>query len=74
MLFGLSVLNAVALGAAVVALFIWQIYVRCFTVKNNSGFPLPPGPKGDPILGHFRVVPLENPEFSYIKWGKEFGK
>ncbi|RDW92582.1 hypothetical protein BP5796_01976 [Coleophoma crateriformis] len=72
-MFGLSLLNSLALGAGFILLFLWQVYLRCFTVKNKSGFPLPPGPKGEPVLGHFRVIPEDNPEFAYMKWGKEYG-
>lgn len=37
-------------------------------------YPLPPGPPGEPIIGHFRVIPGLNPEHQYIKWGKQYGK
>lgn len=49
------------------------IYKRYFTLRNTSGLPLPPGPPAEPFFGHFRTVPLENPEYAYIKWGKEYG-
>jgi hypothetical protein len=51
----------------------FYIYSRFFTLRNNSGLPLPPGPPAEPFFGHFRTVPLVNPEYSYIKWGKEYG-
>jgi hypothetical protein len=51
----------------------FYIYKRYFTFRNTSGLPLPPGPPPEPFFGHFRTVPLENPEFSYVKWGKEYG-
>jgi hypothetical protein len=33
---------------------------------------LPPGPPGEPLLGHLRIIPTSSPEFEYAKWGKEY--
>ncbi|GME35254.1 putative cytochrome p450 protein [Neofusicoccum parvum] len=41
------------------------------STSATSKLPLPPSPPGDPILGHFRQIPVLNPEYAYIKWGKE---
>ncbi|KAJ3570930.1 hypothetical protein NP233_g4088 [Leucocoprinus birnbaumii] len=35
--------------------------------------PLPPSPPGDPILGHIRHIPPENPEIRYTNWAKQYG-
>ncbi|KFZ16483.1 hypothetical protein V501_02223 [Pseudogymnoascus sp. VKM F-4519 (FW-2642)] len=43
-----------------------------FCLTAIFGLPLPPGPPAEPFFGHFRSVPLVNPEFSYIEWGKEY--
>lgn len=58
--------------AGLIILGAFYIYKRFFTLRNNSGLPLPPGPPAEPFFGHFRSVPLVNPELSYIKWGKEY--
>jgi hypothetical protein len=58
--------------AGLIILGVFYIYKRFFTLRNNSGLPLPPGPPAEPFFGHFRSVPLVNPEFSYIEWGKEY--
>lgn len=42
-------------------------------LPKSTPYPLPPGPPGEPILGHLRVVPSDNPEFAYEKWSKEYG-
>ncbi len=34
--------------------------------------PLPPGPPGEPLIGHLRVIPAEHPEFQYAQWAKEY--
>lgn len=41
---------------------------------HRGPYPLPPGPPGKPIVGHLGVIPALNPEFQYIKWGKEYSK
>ena len=41
---------------------------------KRSLYPLPPGPPGEPLLGHFRVIPALRPEDKYIEWGKKYGK
>ncbi|KAF2765113.1 cytochrome P450 [Teratosphaeria nubilosa] len=38
----------------------------------RTKLPLPPGPPGEPILGHLRIVPTDNPEYAYAKWAKEY--
>ncbi|KAH6880527.1 cytochrome P450 [Thelonectria olida] len=40
--------------------------------RRHGSPPLPPGPPGEPILGHLRVIPADNPEYAYMKWSKEY--
>lgn len=40
--------------------------------SNPNNLPLPPGPPGEPIIGHLRVVPVDNPEFAYAKWSQQY--
>jgi hypothetical protein len=42
--------------------------------RSSTPAPLPPGPAGDPIIGHVRIVPTSRPELSYAKWGKEYSE
>ncbi|KAK3064868.1 hypothetical protein LTS18_003188, partial [Coniosporium uncinatum] len=46
-----------------VALVTWRISVYYIVIKKSKGFPLPPGPSAEPILGHLRVIPPGNPEY-----------
>ncbi|KAK2597324.1 hypothetical protein QQS21_006098 [Conoideocrella luteorostrata] len=39
---------------------------------RREDLPLPPGPPGEPILGHLRIIPTDNPEYAYIKWSEEY--
>ncbi|KAK6225704.1 cytochrome p450 [Colletotrichum tabaci] len=41
--------------------------------RRRQGVPLPPGPPGEAILGHLRVIPTDNPEHAYAAWSKEYG-
>ncbi|KAK0387865.1 hypothetical protein NLU13_4110 [Sarocladium strictum] len=43
-----------------------------FLSRGNVKLPLPPGPPGEFLLGHLRVIPTFNPEYSFIKWSKEY--
>ena len=40
--------------------------------RRTNGLPLPPGPPGEPVLGHLRVVPSYSPEFTYMEWSKKY--
>ncbi|KAF7559491.1 hypothetical protein G7046_g4653 [Stylonectria norvegica] len=41
--------------------------------RRKCPCPLPPGPPGEPILGHLRIIPTDNPENAYINWSREYG-
>lgn len=41
-------------------------------LQKRSTLPLPPGPPGEPILGHLRIVPTDSPEYKYAEWAKEY--
>lgn len=43
-------------------------------IRKKSPYPLPPSPPGEPILGHFRIVPTDRPELYYEKLAKEYSR
>lgn len=43
-----------------------------FTQGPKSKYPLPPGPKGSPIIGNLRQVPAERSDVQFAKWAKEY--
>jgi len=61
---------ALGVAAFVPVLVLAVIYLR----KPRSALPLPPGPPGEFLLGHLRVVPSHKPELAYEKWGKEYSQ
>lgn len=46
------------------------VYMR---QKLKGRSPLPPGPPGDPLIGHLRMVPPENQGTLFYEWGKIYG-
>ncbi|THH19556.1 hypothetical protein EW146_g1637 [Bondarzewia mesenterica] len=53
-----------------VSLVLWAVYSHLRPSKTHQ---LPPGPPGEPIIGHLRIVPTGSPEFTYARWSKEYG-
>jgi hypothetical protein len=49
------------------------IYIYLRTRSKNYP-PLPPGPPVDPIIGHLRLVPPDNQDTLFYKWGKNYGQ
>ncbi len=56
------------LGGGAVMLLAAGLYLQ----GSKSKHPLPPGPKGSPIIGNLRQVPAERSDVQFAKWAKEF--
>ena len=41
---------------------------------NPNGLPLPPGPKGYPLIGNIFDMPVHRPWVVYDEWRKTYGK
>ena len=41
---------------------------------NPKGLPLPPGPKGYPLIGNIFDMPLDKPWIVYDKWRETYGR
>ena len=41
---------------------------------NPNGLPLPPGPKGYPLIGNLFDMPIYKPWLVYDQWRKTYGK
>ena len=57
---------------------LWLIAITSFILwfrqrTHKSKFPLPPGPPADPIIGHLRYIPPENPEGKIAEWSRQYG-
>jgi len=61
-------MNAISWSIAITCIFLWLRQRR-----YKSRFPLPPGPPADPIIGHLRYIPSENPEDKFAEWSKKYG-
>ena len=42
--------------------------------SNPKGLPLPPGPKGFPLIGNMFDMPVNKPWLVYEDWCKTYGK
>jgi hypothetical protein len=58
------------LGGGVVIL----LAVGYYSQSSKSKYPLPPGPKGSPIIGNLRQVPAERSDVQFAKWAKEYSE
>ncbi|KAI6039896.1 cytochrome P450 [Pisolithus marmoratus] len=48
-------------------LYVWRIRTR------RGGLPLPPGPRGLPLIGNVFDVNIAEPWLTYEEWGKQYG-
>ena len=66
----MSQLDTFAISATVVLIF---LYLKRKNVRSFSHLPLPPGPKGLPVIGNLRDMPTSFEWKTYHKWSKELG-
>jgi hypothetical protein len=59
-----------ALDIAAVFLVVYLCYK--FYQKQRLQYPLPPGPKGIPILGNSLQIPSVHPWEKYLEWGRQY--
>ena len=48
--------------------------VTSYSDSLPNGLPLPPGPKGYPILGNLFDIPIDKTWLIYNEWRKTYGK
>jgi len=77
----LGAVNLLTSNLSFTSLFIVTALVYLFTrsrriahERNPKGLPLPPGPKGLPIVGKLFDRPIEKPWLIYEEWSKVYGK
>lgn len=52
-----------------ICLVAWYVARR----NKRGGLPLPPGPKGLPIIGNLLGMPTSDEWVTFTKWSKDFG-
>lgn len=63
------VLGLIGAAAVVAGYCLFRLYA---VLNRRRGAPLPPGPPGEPLLGHYRVVPTDAAFKKYAEWGKQY--
>ena len=66
-------------GGVTIGLIIAYLAYKHFSEARRRGFPhkkapLPPGPPGDFIIGHYRHIPEEESFRKYQQWSKQYSK
>ena len=61
-----------AIGASVLVLFLGSFF-PLRKKRNPCGLPLPPGPKGLPLVGNVFDLPTQYECLTYTEWRKTFG-
>jgi len=59
-------------GFAVLGGVVILLTAGLYSMGSKSKYPLPPGPKGSPIIGNLRQVPAERSDVQFAKWAKEY--
>lgn len=54
-------------------IFLALIYWHYIMKRKRSRLPLPPGPKGLPIVGNLYDIPADKPWTVYDKWFQKYG-
>ncbi len=54
---------------AIVGCVITRLFTKAARARR---YPLPPGPPGELLLGHYRVVPDDAPFLKYAQWAREY--
>lgn len=73
----MAVLNYVSShGLSIVVLALCFTFFVALKHKHqrhrSDKLPLPPGPPGEPLLGHLRVIPADFSERAYARWSREY--
>ncbi|EXJ84725.1 hypothetical protein A1O3_05396 [Capronia epimyces CBS 606.96] len=53
-------------------LFVVASLLSTLVKRKNEKLCLPPGPPGEPLIGHLRIIPADHPEYQYTEWGKQY--
>jgi hypothetical protein len=65
----LAYLTYLDISFAVLALYL----LRKVFQRSRPLAPLPPGPKGLPLIGNALDMPKEQEWFTFTEWGKKYG-
>ena len=67
----LSYLTLADIFFAFLTLFVFEKFLRGFSVRPAS---LPPGPQGLPVVGNILDMPSEKEWLTFAQWGERWGE
>ncbi|KAK0193992.1 cytochrome P450 [Armillaria mellea] len=65
-------MNSSLLSVAIASGILWLCYLF-YLSRNHRRLPLPPGPKGFPLIGNLWDVPAKYPWLTYTRWTATYG-
>ena len=63
-----------ALAALPFCCMLFRHWLKRPATSNQKGLPLPPGPKGYPVIGNIFDMPVNKPWLVYEEWCKTHGE
>ncbi|KAL1975130.1 hypothetical protein VTN31DRAFT_3522 [Thermomyces dupontii] len=63
----------IACTAALIISGLWLCRIVFTQLVGNGELPLPPGPRGLPIIGNLHQAPKHNPWVAYRNWSRKYG-
>lgn len=67
--YGVSSMTLLVIVACIISSTIfWRTFVK------KPRYPFPPSPPGEPVLGHIRLIPTDDPHLYYQKLSQQYSK
>jgi hypothetical protein len=56
------------------ALGLFFVFIAVYRASKRTRLPLPPGPKGWPLIGNLLDMPVANFVETYTEWAQKYGE